>query len=89
MDFSVQESDLVTSSFSKIDGHDCQQHFNALGGSYQQLVVLFFLIDIHLQALILMPWMFPRQVNIFLPGLFVPALFMMHDVSLTPTKKVA
>ncbi|KAI7879940.1 hypothetical protein K492DRAFT_178249 [Lichtheimia hyalospora FSU 10163] len=21
-----------------IDGHDCQQHFNALGGSYQQLV---------------------------------------------------
>ncbi|KAI7884889.1 hypothetical protein K492DRAFT_173034 [Lichtheimia hyalospora FSU 10163] len=30
-----------------------------------------------------------RQVNIFIPGLFVPALFVMHDVSLTPTKKVA
>ena len=36
-----------------------------------------------------------RQVNIFMctiysrPGLFVPTLFVMHDVSLTPTKMVA
>ncbi|KAI7876406.1 hypothetical protein K492DRAFT_172555 [Lichtheimia hyalospora FSU 10163] len=36
-----------------------------------------------------------RHVNIFMctlwsrPGLFVPTLFVIHDVSLTPTRKVA
>ena len=41
------------------------------------------------------PWMVSRQADILVcalcsrPGLLVPTLFVMHDVSLTPTKKVA
>ncbi|KAI7878805.1 hypothetical protein K492DRAFT_170587 [Lichtheimia hyalospora FSU 10163] len=57
--------------------------------------VAIFLVDINHQAPVRMPCMVSRQANIFVctlwsrPGLFVPTLFVMHDVSLTPTKKVA
>ncbi|KAI7885052.1 hypothetical protein K492DRAFT_172780 [Lichtheimia hyalospora FSU 10163] len=50
--------------------------------------VAIFLVDINNQV----P-MVSRQTNIFVgtlwsrPGLFVPTLFVMHDVSLTPTRK--
>ncbi|KAI7878170.1 hypothetical protein K492DRAFT_171095, partial [Lichtheimia hyalospora FSU 10163] len=49
----------------------------------------FFLVDINIQATVRMSWMISRYANIFVPELFVPTLFVMHDVSLTPTRKVA
>ncbi|KAI7874315.1 hypothetical protein K492DRAFT_174636 [Lichtheimia hyalospora FSU 10163] len=58
-------------------------------------VAFFSLVDINLHALVLNPWMFSHHAYIFLctiesrPGLFVPTLFVMHDVSLTPARKVA
>ncbi|KAI7875668.1 hypothetical protein K492DRAFT_173185 [Lichtheimia hyalospora FSU 10163] len=75
-------------------------HFNALSGnSYQQLMSCIgrssSLRISSFKYLYGMTWMFSRQANIFVcalwsrPGLFVPTLFVMHDVSLTPTKKVA
>ncbi|KAI7871678.1 hypothetical protein K492DRAFT_177731, partial [Lichtheimia hyalospora FSU 10163] len=51
-------------------------------------VAFFSLADINLHALILNSWMFSHHA-ISLPGSFVPTLFVMHDVSLTPTRKVA
>ncbi|KAI7884308.1 hypothetical protein K492DRAFT_174221, partial [Lichtheimia hyalospora FSU 10163] len=57
--------------------------------------IAIFLVNINLQATLRIPWMVFRQANIFVctlwprPGLFVPTLFVMHDVSLTPTRKVA
>ncbi|KAI7873377.1 hypothetical protein K492DRAFT_200699 [Lichtheimia hyalospora FSU 10163] len=58
-------------------------------------IAFFFPVNIKLQETMRIPWMLSRQANIFVctirsrPGLFVPTLFVMHDVSLTPTKKVA
>ncbi|KAI7884824.1 hypothetical protein K492DRAFT_173284 [Lichtheimia hyalospora FSU 10163] len=58
-------------------------------------ITTFFLVHINLQARMWIPWMFSRQDNIFVctlwsrPGLFVPTLFGIHDVSLTPTRKAA
>ncbi|KAI7878944.1 hypothetical protein K492DRAFT_179109 [Lichtheimia hyalospora FSU 10163] len=51
-----------------------------------------FLVDINHQAPMRIPWMFSRHANIFdfkTRIIFVPTLFVMHDVSLTPTRKVA
>ncbi|KAI7874423.1 hypothetical protein K492DRAFT_41584 [Lichtheimia hyalospora FSU 10163] len=56
---------------------------------------IFLITDINLSSTSLVAWMLSHQTNIFVctlwsrPGLFVPALFGMHDVSLTPTRKVA
>ena len=57
--------------------------------------IAIFLVNINHQAPMRIPWMFSQEANIFVrtlwsrPGLFVPTLFVIHDVSLTPTKKVA
>ncbi|KAI7881178.1 hypothetical protein K492DRAFT_69808 [Lichtheimia hyalospora FSU 10163] len=57
-------------------------------------IAIFFLVDIDLQVPVRVPWMFlDKSISSCVlwsrPGLFVPTLFVMHDVSLTPTKKVA
>ncbi|KAI7882729.1 hypothetical protein K492DRAFT_176073, partial [Lichtheimia hyalospora FSU 10163] len=56
-------------------------------------IAIFLLVDINASSTSTDALDFLSYVNIFVctissrPGLFVPALFVMHDVSLTPTKK--
>ncbi|KAI7875683.1 hypothetical protein K492DRAFT_173154 [Lichtheimia hyalospora FSU 10163] len=52
-------------------------------------IAIFFPVDINIKQRYRCPGWISQQANIFVPGLFVPTLFVMHGVSLTPTKKVA
>ncbi|KAI7877338.1 hypothetical protein K492DRAFT_171774 [Lichtheimia hyalospora FSU 10163] len=68
--------------------------FIATGGVIGAIPI-FLLVDINSSSTCTDALDVLSYVNIFVctiwprPGLFVPALFVMHDVSLTPTKKVA
>ncbi|KAI7879809.1 hypothetical protein K492DRAFT_178422 [Lichtheimia hyalospora FSU 10163] len=84
MDFSTTKSDLISDHLMAVN-----KQLSVKGVDIGAMAI-FLLPDINLQ-----PWMLSHQANIFgctlwsRPGLFEPTLFVMHDVSLALTKKVA